>query len=389
MQDDLPWMRRAVRLAMNGRGGVEPNPMVGCVIVKDGRAIGEGFHRQFGGPHAEPEALASCTESPAGATVYITLEPCCHSEKKTPPCVPKLIAAGIARVVIGCLDPNPQVNGRGAAQLRAAGIEVVAPVADGECRQLIEPFARGVAGLSPYVTLKWAESADGKVAGPAGRRTQISGPAASMLVHRLRANSDAIVVGINTVLNDDPLLTPRGVVVRRKPLRIVLDRALRLPVDSQLVHTARDWPTAVIFNHLRTPAGGDHLARHGVALYGHDVMGATADQDLSVALDKVMRDKLGLREVLVEPGPTLARAFFAKRRVDRLWVIRSDKSIGDPSAPAAPEVPNWLKPTGSIRLGDDTLTEYRQALYDDETDATYPPVASADFVLADEAASNP
>src|SRR5688500_10608277 len=152
MQADAHWMRRAIRLAMNGRGCVEPNPMVGCVIVKNGpstslgpgRVIGEGYHQQFGGPHAEPNALAACTESPQGATVYVTLEPCCHTDKKTPPCVPKLIEAKVARVVIGCLDPNPSVNGEGAALLRAAGIEVVARLLEAECRQLIAPFIANV-----------------------------------------------------------------------------------------------------------------------------------------------------------------------------------------------------------------------------------------------------
>src|SRR3954454_539100 len=137
---DESYLRRAIRLAMNGRGSVEPNPMVGCVIVKDDRVIGEGFHAEFGGPHAEPVALANCSESPAGATAFVTLEPCCHTNKKTPPCVPKLIEAKVGRVVIGYMDPNPEVNGRGAAQLRDVGIEVTAPVLEDACRQLVAPF---------------------------------------------------------------------------------------------------------------------------------------------------------------------------------------------------------------------------------------------------------
>ena len=381
MNDDSHWMRRAIRLAMNGRGRVEPNPMVGCVIVKNGRVIGEGYHQQFGGPHAEPNALAACTESPEGASAYVTLEPCCHTDKKTPPCVPKLIGAKVGRVVIGCLDPNPQVNGQGAGQLRAAGIRVDAPVAEGECRQLIEPFAGAMTGGHPYVTLKWAESADGKVAGPGGVRMQISGPTASKLVHQLRANSDAIVVGIGTVLRDDPLLTPRGVPLRRKPLRVVLDRSLRTPLHSQLVKTAREWPTAVFFNDFRAdPRARDALLTHGVTLHGHDVDRTVDDEDLEIALD-TMRDELGLREVLVEPGPTLANAFFAWRRANRLWVIRSTQTVNDDTAPRAVVVPNWFATTGTIRVGEDTLTEYRQPL------AGHPPTPSADFVLAAAAGS--
>ena len=382
---DEHWMRRAIRLAMNGRGRVEPNPMVGCVIVKDGRLIGEGYHQQFGGPHAEPNALANCNESPAGATAYVTLEPCCHTDKKTPPCVPKLIEAKLARVVIGCLDPNPKVNGGGAVQLRGAGIEVVAPVLEAECRNLVEVFSDRVAGLNPYITLKWAESSEGKVAGPGGARVQISGPESTRLVHRLRARADAIVVGINTVLSDDPLLTPRDVPLRHKPLRLVLDRSLQTPLHSRLVTTARDWPTAVAFNYFLAPPGAHKaLESRGVKAYGHDVMTSSVDDDLLIAVEGVMRDELHLGEVLVEPGPRLAALFFASRHVDRLWVFRSPMRIDDPSAPAAAKVPNWLVPTGTLRVGADVLTEYRRPLMDDATDTDYAPATSADFVLAAE-----
>src|SRR3954451_12564544 len=226
MDSNEHFLRRAICLAMNGRGRVEPNPMVGCVIVgRDGRVIGEGFHEQFGGPHAEPNALAACAragESPAGATAYVTLEPCCHTNKKTPPCAPRLIEARLARVVVGCLDPNPAVNGKGIATLRAAGIEVVGPVLEPEAKQLIAPFLATTTLGRPYVTLKWAESADGKVAGPGGRRTQISNGLSMRLVHELRSRCEGIVVGINTVLADAPLLTARRVGASRLRARFVL-----------------------------------------------------------------------------------------------------------------------------------------------------------------------
>src|SRR4051812_14976122 len=207
---DEQMMRRAIRLAMNGRGRVEPNPMVGAVIAKGDRVIGEGFHAQFGGPHAEPAALASATESPQGATAYVTLEPCCHTNKKTPPCVPALIGAGIARVVCGCVDPNPDVNGKGLDQLRAAGVSVDVNVLEDPAKQLLAPFIARTVYDRPYVTLKWAETADGKVAGLGGKRLQISNEQSSAIVHTLRARSDAIVVGVNTVIADDPLLTARA-----------------------------------------------------------------------------------------------------------------------------------------------------------------------------------
>src|SRR5438874_4671655 len=225
---DKQMMARAIAFAMRGRGQVEPKPMVGCVLVKDGRVIGEGFHASFGGPRAEPAALSACTHSPQGATAYVTLEPCCHTNKKTPPCVPALIAAKIARVVVGCVDPNPDVNGQGLDQLRAAGIAVEVNVLEEPAKQLLAPFIARVVYDRPYVTLKWAETADGKVAGPGGKRAQISNPASTKLVHELRARSDAIMVGVNTVISDDPMLTPRHVDVppTRRLLRVVLDSRL-------------------------------------------------------------------------------------------------------------------------------------------------------------------
>src|SRR5688572_2886011 len=269
MDDQM--MRRAIRLAMNGRGRVEPNPMVGCVIVKDGRVIGEGYHQQFGNPHAEPNALASCTESPAGATAYVTLEPCCHTNKKTPPCAPRLLEAKLARVVIGCLDPNPEVNGKGLAMLRAAGIEVFGPVLEASAKQLIAPFLARVNERRPYVTLKWAQSADGMVAGRMGRRVKITGDASDAIVHALRARCDAIAVGTNTALNDDPLLTARVAGPARRPIRVVLSNTLKVPVDGRLARSAREQPVVV---YCSTSAAETHpgdvaqLRAHGVEVVG-------------------------------------------------------------------------------------------------------------------------
>src|SRR4051794_21516418 len=243
---DEAFMRRALRLAMNGRGLVEPNPMVACVLVRDGRIIGEGFHARFGGPHAEPTALANCTESPEGATAYVTLEPCCHTNKKTPPCVPRLIEAKIARVVIGCLDPNPHVNGKGVAMLKEAGIVVdrASDAIEAEAKQLIAPFIKRTLHHRPYVTMKWAESSNGKVAGAMGRRVKITNEASDRIVHTLRARCDAIAVGTNTVLNDDPLLTARDVERKsdRSLLRVVLSNTLKVPSKSRLIASAREQP---------------------------------------------------------------------------------------------------------------------------------------------------
>ena len=244
---DEQFIQRAIDLAMTARGRVEPNPMVGCVLVKNGKVIGEGCHAHYGGPHAEPTALANCTESPAGATAYVTLEPCCHLNKKTPPCAPKLIEAKIARVVYGCVDPNPDVNGKGLTMLRAAGVEVVGPVMEAECSQLLAPFIGRTAHHRPYVTMKWAQTADGKVAAAGGKRLQISNAASSALVQTLRSRSDAILVGIGTAIADDPLLIARVDGPSRLHTRVVLDSSLRLPITGKLATTTDELPVDLYF----------------------------------------------------------------------------------------------------------------------------------------------
>lgn len=373
MEDHAHWMRRAIRLAMNGRGRVEPNPMVGCVIFKDGRVIGEGYHEMFGGPHAEPNALASCTESPADATVYTTLEPCCHTNKKTPPCVPRLIEAKVARVVIGCLDPNPQVNGQGGGQLRSAGIGVVAPVLEAECKQLLAPFIARVRYGRPYVTLKWAESRDQRVAGPGGRPVRISNDRSSSLVHQFRARSDGILVSIRTALNDDPMLTARGVEQARPLTRVVLDRNLDLPITGKLVATASRVPLLVFCSARAAKSKKAELATLGG--FGAEVVPVpVAERRLSI--DAVLHELAarGMTHLLVEPGPRLAQAMMDV--ADRIWVFRSPMQINDIHAPKAALV--TYPPVGELDIAGDTLTEY----VNPASPVYFAPTPSADFVLA-------
>jgi len=411
---DADWMTRAIGLAMKGRGRAEPNPLVGCVIVKNGRVIGEGFHEQFGGPHAEPNALAACAaagESPAGATAYVTLEPCCHTNKKTPPCVPQLIQAKLDRVVIGCLDPNPAVNGQGAAQLRSAGIEVTSPMLEDDARQLIAPFLARVRLKRPYVTLKWAESADGKVAGPGGKPVRISNEASTLAVHELRGRCDAIMLGIGTVLSDDPILTARGVESPRVLRRIVLDSRLRIPIGSRLVRSAHEYPL-IVYGYTDSQVReelADILCKFGVELYQapRDSAGRPSILHILGHLD------VGITHLLVEPGPELARSFFrdahsarlndtglvgsalrsdsfapgvmvrnadptGSQLVDRVWVIQSPMRINDATAPAAAGVPDHFLKTGELDLNGDQLTEYLNPA----SEAFFKNVPSADLRLA-------
>jgi diaminohydroxyphosphoribosylaminopyrimidine deaminase/5-amino-6-(5-phosphoribosylamino)uracil reductase len=377
---DLAFLRRAIRLAMNGRGHVEPNPMVGCVLVKNGQVVGEGWHGKFGGPHAEPAALADCRargNDPAGATAYVTLEPCCHTNKKTPPCAPRLIEAKVACVVIGCLDPNPDVNGKGVAMLRAAGVAVDGPVLEGETKQLIAPFLKSLGSRRPYVTLKWAETADGKVAGPGGRRMQISSQVASRLVHTLRARSDAIAVGIGTAMTDDPLLTARGGDTGGATARrYVLDTRLRIPMDGRLVATAKTTPLTVVCSVAAFHEQATRVAELQSA--GAEVLEADDDEYGHVSLREFFQSLMGesLTHLLVEPGPTLARAMFPW--ADRAWVIRSPRRVDDPTAPAAADLPPHYAAVGELDAAGDVVSEYLNCL----GEAYFAPVPSADLALA-------
>lgn len=366
-EEDERFMRRAIALAMRGRGAVEPNPMVGCVIVKDGREIGSGFHRKYGWPHAEPNALASCTETPRGATAYVTLEPCCHLNKQTPPCTPRLIEAGIARVVAGSQDPSPEVSGRGFEQLRKAGIEVDDGMLLDECRQLIAPFYARIVLRRPYVTLKWAQTADGKVAGADGMRLRITGEGANDVVHDLRSRCDAILVGVNTVIADDPMLTVRGRTPMRTLTRIVLDRHVRIPFDSQLVRTAREQPLLVFCGPDPDADRVRKLALRGIGVDGVQVF------DLRDVLKSL--HLRGCTHLLVEGGPTVAQAFMRENLVDRAWIFRSSKTYAGPGAPAAPTLPVAYVKTGERILRDDLLAEFLNK----SSDAFFANEPSADF----------
>ena len=378
MPPDAEFLRRAVALAARGRGRVEPNPCVGCVVVRNDEIIGEGWHEVFGGPHAEPNALADCRRrghDPRGATAYVTLEPCCHENKKTPPCAPRLIAAGVARVVAGAVDPNPSVGGRGLAMLRAAGVRVDEPPADiaAACRQLVAPFVAGVVHRRPYVTAKWAQSADGMVAGRKGRPIRITGLAADAAVQQLRGRCDALAVGTNTLVNDDPRLTVRGVAPpHRTPLRVLLSNRLDLPIGRQLFQTARTVPTVV---YTAAEGGGDDLRRLGVEIVR--LPGELTDRGTTrFSFDAVLADlhARGVTHLLVEPGPTLAAALLARRQIDRVWRFASPNPIGDDGLPTPPLPPRLVR-TADLSVGGDRLEEFLEP--DSPTYAAAEPSADA------------
>ena len=327
--EDREWMRRALALAWRGWGRVHPNPMVGAVVVRDGELVAEGWHAEYGGPHAEVAALAAAGDRARGATLYSTLEPCAH-HGKTPPCALAIEAAGVARVVYGAADPNPEARG-GAARLRSAGIEVVGDVEAEAVRIQNAAFFHAIERASTYVALKLALSLDARLGAEPGRRTAVTGPEAQAETHRLRAGFDAIMVGAGTALSDDPLLTVRGEITPRvAPVRVVLDTEARLPPASRLVATAPEVPTWVICADDAPPARRAALAAAGVR-----VLAAPRSPE-GLALDAVMETlwRNGVRSVLCEGGGRLGSALLAADRVSRMYLFFAPRIFG-PEGPAA------------------------------------------------------
>ncbi len=334
--EDQRWMRRALQLAARGRGQVEPNPMVGCVIVDRRGLIAYGHHRRFGGPHAEIDALRRCRRSPHRSSVYVTLEPCCH-HGKTPACTEALIAAGVSRVVVAMRDPFPQVAGRGLRQLRRAGIKVHVGTCRAKARALNRPYLKLRRNGRPWVILKWAQSLDGRIATHRGDSKWISSLAARREGHRLRGRVDAIVVGIETVLADDPVLTCRHVTPLRVAARVVLDGRLRLPLASRLVQTAGQIPVIV----ATTTAARHKRPRKLAALEraGCEVL-SCGRRGERVGLADLL-DELGRREmtnVLVEGGGRVLGSFFKQGLADEIIAFIAPKLIGDPRAPGPLEL---------------------------------------------------
>ena len=324
---DESMMRRAIMLARQGTGWTNPNPIVGAVVVKDGRVIGEGYHEVYGSLHAERNALAACSEDPAGSTLYVTLEPCCHQGKQ-PPCTDAVISAGIARVVVGSRDPNPLVAGKGVAALREAGIEVVEDVLRARCDALNTIFFHFIQTGRPYVVSKWAMTLDGKIATHSGDARWVSCEESRADTHRLRHRLAAIMVGINTVIADDPMLTARCDFPTRQPLRVVVDGKLRIPHDCQLLRTAREVPVLVA-----TAAAQDGDRAQAIRELGAQVVSLPRpDGEVDLAALVHLLGTRGIDSVLVEGGATLHEAMFRMGLVDRTIVYLAPKVCGGANA---------------------------------------------------------
>ena len=361
-QADRRYMQLALTLGRRGLGRTWPNPAVGAVVVKDGVIVGRGWTQAGGRPHAEPEALRRAGEAARGATLYVTLEPCSHFGK-SPPCADAIIAAGISRVVAAIEDPNPEVAGKGHAKLRAAGIAVdVGLFAEEAARDHAGHFRR-VRDKRPHVILKLAVSADDKIGAAGGKPVAITGEATRTRAHLLRAQSDAILVGIGTVLADDPMLTCRlPGMAARSPVRVVLDRALRIPGSSRLVHSARETPLWVVASELAEAPAAAKLGAAGTQVIR---LAPTLAPGLDLAAVLHALSEKGITRLMVEGGSRVASSFVAADLVDEVWLLRGPEAIGAGGIAVLDALPlseitqsPRLKLRASETLGKDTLTIY-------------------------------
>ena len=358
MEQDRQYMKMALELAQKGMGFTAPNPMVGAVIVKNGRIIGQGYHRKYGDLHAEREALAVCTEEPKGASIYVTLEPCCHYGKQ-PPCVNAILEAGIRRVIIGSSDPNPLVAGKGIRILKDHGIEVTENILKEECDKLNEAFFYYIQNKKPYVVMKYAMTMDGKIAAYTGESKWVTGEAARIHVQEQRLKYTGIMVGVGTVLADDPMLTCR-LENSRNPVRIICDSHLRTPLTSKIVRTAETIPT------ILASSSKDQQKIKNYEELGCQVL-YVPEKNGHIDLNRLM-ELLGaakIDSILLEGGGSLNWSALECGIVQKVQTYIAPKLFGGEEAKTPVEGKGFPDPASAvllknseiIRLGDDFLIE--------------------------------
>lgn len=351
---DEEYIRRCFALARKGERRVSPNPMVGAVIVKNGKIIGEGCHEYFGGPHAEVNAFNNCSEDPEGADVYVNLEPCSHVNKKTPPCAPLVISKKIKRLIISNLDLNPEVNGNGVKMISEAGIEVVTGILENEGNELNKFFFKFAKEGIPYVTLKIAASADGFIAKERGKQTWITGKEAKVYVHKLRAKYETVLVGANTINADDPQLSVREC-KGMNPARIILDAKLSVRSDAKALLTADRQRTIII-----TSEEGDKRKKEKLIETGAEIIELPAERNGRINLLSALKEigRLNLSSVLVEGGADIFTQFVVAKLTDEIHLIKAPIKLGS-GVNAFNENISLNSPAETSMLGEDTLFVYK------------------------------
>ena len=331
---DVTFMKQALRLAARGRGTTSPNPMVGAMVVAKGKVVGSGYHKQAGGPHAEIFALQQAKSQSRNATLYLTLEPCCHTEKRTPPCVPDIIHSGVSRVVVAMRDPNPQVAGRGIQQLRRAGIAVDVGCLKHEAAKLNEVYVHWIKTGRPFVILKSAMTLDGKIATAKGESKWITGPRAREHVHQLRSRVDVIAVGVNTVLKDDPQLTVRLSAkkgqsnISRQPVRMVFDSRLRIPLTARVLQGIEQSPTAIATTKMASHKKIEQLRSMDI-----EVLVLPQKQN-RVSIRRCLQElgSMGITSLMVEGGSELNASFLREGLVNQVCLYFAPALLGGQDA---------------------------------------------------------
>lgn len=358
--NDLNYLARCIHLAKKGKGLVSPNPLVGAVIVKNSKVIGEGYHKKYGDAHAEVNAIKNAGENVAGSTLYCNLEPCCHTNKKTPPCVPLIIENKIKRVVISNLDPNKEVNGAGVRQLRKSGIEVTKGILEDEGKELNKFYFKWVTEKLPYITLKVAQSTDEKISLSKDEQTWLTGKESMKFVHKLRSVYDAVLVGAGTIKTDNPLLTVREV-KDRNPVRVIIDGKLNIPVNSKVIECPDPQNTIIFTSNSVSERKVKLLSKKGVRIFRLRI---SAKNQISIKSILNVLAKQKITSVLVEGGSEIFTQFVNKNLFDEMIILQSPKILGRGISAFNSKKLKRIQLLSSEKIGEDIKMVYRKNLSD-------------------------
>ena len=358
--NDLKFIRECFKHAEKGKGNVSPNPLVGAVLVKNGKIIGKGYHKKYGEAHAEVNAIKNSKVNVAGSTLYCNLEPCCHKNKQTPPCVPLIIKKKVKRVVISNLDPNKDVNGKGVRQLRAAGIEVTTGVLENEGRVLNKFYFKYAKEKLPFITLKIAQSINGKISLSKKEQIWLTGKKSVEYVHKLRSEYDAVLVGAGTIKTDNALLTVRKV-KGRNPIRIIIDGKLSIPLNSKVIDCSDPQKTIIITSNTLSERKIKQLSAKGIKLF--KLKTSSKDQiDLKSILKLLAKQKI--TSALVEGGSEIFTQFLDKNLFDEIIVLQTPKILGRGIGAFNLEKMKRIQLLGAEKIGEDVKLIYRKNLSD-------------------------
>jgi diaminohydroxyphosphoribosylaminopyrimidine deaminase/5-amino-6-(5-phosphoribosylamino)uracil reductase len=354
---DQDFIRECFALAKRGAGKVSPNPFVGSLLVKNGKIIGRGWHKKYGAPHAEVDAIMNSKGNISGTTLYCNLEPCCHTNKQTPPCVPLIIKKKIKRVVISNFDPNKEVNGKGVAQLQKARIKVTTGILENEGKELNKFYFKSVQKKIPFITIKIAQTIDGKISETRNKQTWLTGKESIKFVHKLRSNIDAVIVGAGTIKADDPHLTVREV-KGRNPVRIIIDGKLRIPLKSKVVECEDPYNTWIFTSRKSSKNKTSILSGKGVNIFRLNSY-KNNELDLKKILRIILKQKI--TSVLIEGGADIFSQFISAELFDEIIVLQSPKTLSNGiSAPDIKKMKN-LRLISTNNLGKDTKLFYRKS----------------------------